>query len=143
MFGSRGLRRMSGEPPTKLLVAAAIGSGLVTAIISAPLTPLAALLAPPMVASVATEFAYLLIGWRNTRDGRETLVLDGRTDAMVAALREAAQHAQATPPSFDHPSPSCIASSRARIASWLPIDARRPARRVPHSRSHHAYIWRR
>lgn len=102
---------MSGEPPMILLVAAAIGSGLVTAIVLAPLSPLAALLTAPLVASVATGLACLLIGWSSARDGRTVTVLDEQADAMVAALRVVADHAKAV-----SPTPEKSTSRRNRVA---------------------------
>ena len=102
---------MSGEPPMILLIAAAIGSGLVTAVVLAPLSPLAALLTAPLVASVATGLACLLIGWRSARAGGDVTVLDEQADAMVAALRAAADHAKAV-----SPTPANTSSRRNKVA---------------------------
>lgn len=88
---------MSGEPPMILLIAAAMGGGLVTAAILAPLSPLAALITAPFVASAMAVLACLLIGWRSARNSQAMPVLDAQTDARVATLREVAQQAQTTP----------------------------------------------
>ena len=94
-----------------VLVAAAIGSGLVTAVVLAPLSPLAALITAPLVASATAMLACLLIAWHSTRDTRDVSVLDERTDAMVAALREVADHAKAV-----SPAPAEATASRQKVA---------------------------
>lgn len=81
-----------------LLIAAALVSGLTTAALLASISPLAALIIAPLMASAAAIFASLLIAWRNTRDKRGSPALDVQTDAMVAALRDVAQQAKPASP---------------------------------------------
>ena len=93
-----------------LLIAAALASGLTTAALLASISPLAALIIAPLMASAAAILASLLIAWRNTRDKRGSPALDVQTDAMVAALRDVAQ--QAKPAS---PAPSAAATNASPV----------------------------
>lgn len=81
-----------------LLVAVAIGSGLVAAAILAPISVLAALVIAPLAGSIAAILACFVIAWRSTGDDRQRQSLDDQTDAMVAALRDVAQQGAAASP---------------------------------------------
>ncbi|SDM99536.1 hypothetical protein SAMN05216360_1059 [Methylobacterium phyllostachyos] len=78
-----------------ILVAAALGGGLATAALLGPVSPLAALITAPFVASAMAVLASFLLAWRGSR---ETSVLDAQTDAMVAALRTLTEQASPTSP---------------------------------------------
>lgn len=80
------------------LVAAAFGGGLAAAALLGPVSPLAALITAPFVASAMAILASFLLAWRGSRDGREMPVLDAQTDAMVAALRTLTEQASPTVP---------------------------------------------
>lgn len=84
-----------------LLIAAAIGSGLTTAMLLVPFSPLAALIIAPLAASASAILACLLLAWRRTRDDRQAPVLDAQTDMMVAALRDVAQQSKAATPTAE------------------------------------------
>lgn len=81
-----------------LLVAVAIGSGLVTAAVLTPISVLAALIIAPLAASVAAILAGLLIAWRGAEGERQTRALNVQADAMVAVLRDVAQQGDAASP---------------------------------------------
>ncbi len=81
-----------------VLLAAGIGTGLVTAALLIPVSLLAALIITPLVASTSALLACFLIAWRNTREDGRPQALDHQTDAMVAALRGVAGQAAATSP---------------------------------------------
>lgn len=81
-----------------LLVAVAIGSGLVAAAILAPISVLAALIIAPLTASVAAIVACFIIAWRSTEGERQMKSFDVQTDAMVAALRDVAQQGATASP---------------------------------------------
>lgn len=83
-----------------VLVATALGSGIVTAIALAPISKLAALIVTPLVASLATVLAGATLAYRRTAHDDALLALDAQTDAMVAALKGVS----AQPPSRAHSS---------------------------------------
>ena len=82
------------------LVVAALGGGVATAALLGPVSPLAALITAPFVASAMAILASFLLAWRS---GRETPALDAQTDAMVAALRTLTEQAN---PAVPAPNPS-------------------------------------
>lgn len=92
------------------LVVAALGGGLATAALLGPVSPLAALITAPFVASALAILASFLLAWRGSRGGRETPVLDTQADAMVAALRTLTEQAGPAGPA---PKPS---ADRQRVA---------------------------
>ncbi|MCJ2088102.1 hypothetical protein MKK88_19250 [Methylobacterium sp. E-005] len=92
------------------LVAAALGGGVATAALLGPISPLAALITAPFTASAVAVLASFLMVWRGSRDGRDAPILDGQTDAMVAALRTLTE--QANPAA---PAPQTVAE-RHRVA---------------------------
>ena len=92
------------------LVVAALGGGLATAALLGPVSPLAALITAPFVASAMAILASFLLAWRSSRDVRKTPVLDAQADAMVAALRTLTEQASPTVPA---PKP---ATDRQRVA---------------------------
>lgn len=79
------------------LVAAALGGGVATAAVLGPVSPFAALVTAPLMASVMAVLAAVLMAWRSGRDGRETPNLDAQTDAMVVALRTLTEQAGTAP----------------------------------------------
>jgi hypothetical protein len=81
-----------------LLVAVAIGSGLVTAVVLTPISALAALIIAPLIASMAAILACFAIAWQSTGGDHRGTALDAQTDAMVAALRDVAQQGAAASP---------------------------------------------
>ncbi|MGU3667878.1 hypothetical protein ACLBX9_27140 [Methylobacterium sp. A49B] len=81
-----------------LLVAVAIGSGLLAAVVLTPISALAALIIAPLIASMAAIVACFAIAWQSTGGGRQVKALDAQTDAMVAALRDVAQQGAVTSP---------------------------------------------
>lgn len=76
------------------LTATALGSGIITAVALAPISYLAALVATPLVASLATVLAGAVLAYRQTAHEALLLKLDVQTDAMVASLGSAAGHAK-------------------------------------------------
>lgn len=86
------------------LTATALGTGLMTAAVLAPVSYIAAAITSPLVASLATVLAGLLIAQRNTGVGAPALDLDGQADEMVAALKSVAVQAQtaASAPAASH-----------------------------------------
>lgn len=80
------------------LVVAALGGGLATAAVLGPVSPLAALITAPFVASAMAILASFLLAWRGSRGGRETPVLDAQADVMVAALRTLTEQASSAGP---------------------------------------------
>lgn len=86
-----------------VLAATALGSGVITGIVLMPVSHLAALVAAPVVASLATVLAAAALARRSVTAEPSTLDLDARTDAMVAALRGIAGRAE--PTSHPHPHP--------------------------------------
>ncbi|GJE13804.1 MULTISPECIES: hypothetical protein [Methylobacterium] len=80
-----------------LLVAVAIGSGLVAAAILAPISLLAALIVAPLAGSFAAVLGCFAIAWRSTGSHRARPSLDAQTDAMVASLRGIAQQGATSP----------------------------------------------
>ncbi len=86
-----------------VLVVAALGGGVATAALLGPVSPLAALITAPFVASAAAVLASFLMVWRGSRDGRDTPILDAQADAMVAALRTLTDQANAAAPAPQAP----------------------------------------
>ncbi|MEL6059238.1 MULTISPECIES: hypothetical protein [unclassified Methylobacterium] len=80
------------------VVAAALGGGVATAALLGPISPLAALITAPFIASATALLASFLVAWRGSRDGWETPIRDRQTDAMVAALRTLAEQAKPAAP---------------------------------------------
>jgi hypothetical protein len=76
-----------------VLLAAALGSGLVTVALLAPISLLAAAIIAPLIASTAAVLACFLIAWRSTQEP-SAILIDAQTDAMVASLRDVAHQAQ-------------------------------------------------
>ena len=85
------------------LVVAALGGGVATAALLGPVSPLAALITAPFVASAAAVLASVLLVWRRSRDGRDRPILDAQADAMVAALRTLTDQANAAAPAAQAP----------------------------------------
>lgn len=81
-----------------VLLAVALGTGIVTAVVLLPLGVLTALFAAPMAASLSVILAGSLMAWRSARHDRRTRDLDAQTVAMVAALRDVAQKVEPTSP---------------------------------------------
>lgn len=69
------------------LMLAALGGGVVTALIAAPLGTVTAVLAAPLGASACTLLAAFHLARRRGSDWQTQVDLDEQTDAMVAALR--------------------------------------------------------
>lgn len=80
-----------------VLIAAGIASGLTTAAILTPVSPLAALVIAPLAASMSVVLACILIAWRNARYDLGPSDLEVETDSMVAALCEVAQRGKIAP----------------------------------------------
>ncbi len=76
------------------LAATALGSGIVTAVALAPISNLAALVATPLVASLATVLAGAALAHRRMAHEALLLKLGVQTDAMVASLTGATAHAE-------------------------------------------------
>ena len=81
-----------------VMMAAAVLSGLATAVILAPISALAALIIAPLAASTFAILACLLVAWRSSRDDLGPPDCEARTDAMVAVLRQVTQQGQAASP---------------------------------------------
>lgn len=81
-----------------LVVAAALGGGVATAALLGPISPLAALITAPFIASATALLASFLVAWRRSRDAWEAPIPDAQTDAMVAALRTLAEQAKPVAP---------------------------------------------
>lgn len=69
------------------LAATALGSGIITAVALTPVSPLAAFVATPLVASLATVLGGAALAYRRTVHEAVLLKLDAQTGAMVAALK--------------------------------------------------------
>ncbi|CAO4152821.1 hypothetical protein [Methylorubrum aminovorans] len=80
-----------------LLIFAAIGGGLVTASIMAPLGTLPALIAAPFGGSLCAALTALQIAHQRGAEWQEDVNLDEQTDAMVATLRGVATQAARWP----------------------------------------------
>lgn len=80
-----------------LLMFAAIGGGLVTASIMAPLGALPALVAAPFGGSLCTALAALQIAHQRGAEWQEDVNLDEQTDAMVSTLKVVATQASRWP----------------------------------------------
>ena len=80
------------------VVAAALGGGVATAALLGPVSPLAALITAPFIASATALLASFLVAWRRSRGGSEMPIPDVQTDAMVAALRTLADQAKPAAP---------------------------------------------
>ncbi|MGC5778718.1 hypothetical protein [Methylobacterium sp. NFXW15] len=81
-----------------VLVATALGSGIVTAVTLAPMSKLAALIVTPLVASLATVLAGAALAYRRTAYDDSLLALDAQTDAMVATLKSVSGQAPSSAP---------------------------------------------
>ncbi|MGH1591709.1 hypothetical protein ACRBEV_29165 [Methylobacterium phyllosphaerae] len=80
------------------MMAAALLSGLATAVILAPISALAALIITPLAASMFAILACLLVAWRSSRNNLGPPDREARTDAMVAILRQVTRQGQAASP---------------------------------------------
>lgn len=89
------------------LAATALGSGVITAFVLAPVSKLAAIVVTPLVASLATVLAGAILAHRRTTYEAAVIELDMQTDAMVTALKGVTDHAD----------PSRPASARGREAA--------------------------
>lgn len=81
-----------------VLLAVALVTGIVTAVILSPFGVLTAFLAAPLAASSAAALVGLLMAARIARHDRHKRALDVQTGAMVAALRDVAHKAKPTSP---------------------------------------------
>lgn len=81
-----------------VLLAVAIGTGIVTAALLMPIGVMTAILVAPLAASLAVALAGLLMAWRITIRDRSQRALDAQTRAMVAALRSVVQRTEKTSP---------------------------------------------
>ncbi|WP_267361462.1 MULTISPECIES: hypothetical protein [unclassified Methylobacterium] len=80
------------------VVAAALGGGVATAALLGPVSPLAALITAPFIASATALLASFAVAWSRSRNASENQVSDLQTDAMVAALRTLAEQAKPAAP---------------------------------------------
>lgn len=76
------------------LMLAALGGGVATALIAAPLGTVTAVLAAPLGASVCTLLSAFYLARRRGSEWQTQVHLDEQTDAMVAALRGLASQAK-------------------------------------------------
>lgn len=80
------------------LAATALGTGVIAALALAPISSLAAVVVTPLVASLATVLAGAVLAHRRTTYEAAIVELDVQTDAMVAALKGVADHADPSSP---------------------------------------------